>query len=91
MEYEKGKIYRLICNKTGLIYYGSTTKTLTARKRGHWGHYNSYLIGIGYYVSSFSIMENKDFDIELVEYYPCKNKQELCAREAFYIKNKERL
>lgn len=31
-KYENGKIYRLVCNITGLNYYGSTCQPLHKRK-----------------------------------------------------------
>ena len=31
-DYSKSKIYKIVCNKTGLIYYGSTTKKYKIQK-----------------------------------------------------------
>jgi hypothetical protein len=38
-DYQQGKIYRLVSNKTEDVYYGATTRTLTHRKN----HHKSYL------------------------------------------------
>ena len=36
VKYENGKIYKIVCNKTGLIYYiGSTVKALYDRLSQH--------------------------------------------------------
>lgn len=88
-DYKDGKIYRLICNITGLIYYGSTTKTLNERKTGHKADYNRFLNGNSDYYTSFKIIENDDYKIELVELFPCNDRKELETREGFYIKNSE--
>lgn len=34
-KYSRGKIYRLVCNKTGKVYYGSTIDTLIDRLAKH--------------------------------------------------------
>ena len=33
--YSQGKIYKIVCNKTGLIYIGSTYRTLDERLKRH--------------------------------------------------------
>ena len=43
--YQNGKIYKIVCNITGLVYIGSTIENLTERLWGHVYHYNSYLDG----------------------------------------------
>ncbi len=70
---------------TGLQYIGSTTKLLCQRLGQHRSNYKSYLKGTSHYVTSFKILENDDYSIILIENYPCKNKEELCARERYYI------
>jgi len=90
MDYKNGKIYRLVCNKTGLVYYGSTTQPLYKRKWTHKGLYNLYTKGDKTsYVSSFEIIKNGDYDIILVEDYPCDNKEQLNKRERFFIENND--
>ena len=40
VNYEKGKIYKIVCNTTGEIYIGSTTKqTLAQRLSQHVSQY----------------------------------------------------
>ena len=85
-KYANGKIYRISCNITGLCYVGSTTKTLSERLRGHENSYNSYLKGKSHYVTSFDILKNDDYQITLLQAYPCENKQELFDREGWYQK-----
>jgi hypothetical protein len=83
-KYENGKIYRLVCNNTGLNYYGSTVQALYQRKSGHKVDYKK---GSG--ISSSKIIEGGNFDIILVEEFKCENKQQLEARERYYIENNE--
>lgn len=78
-DYQQGKIYRLVSNKTEDVYYGATTRTLTHRKNHHKSHLNC---------SSKKLFENDAVvTIILVEAFPCNNKNELKARELFYITN----
>jgi len=87
-DYQKGKIYKLVDNTNSNIYIGSTTQTLARRKNKHvidsknYGETcNNRLVKY----SSHSIIKNGDFDIVLLEYYPCNNKDELRMREQEYI------
>jgi hypothetical protein len=79
-KYNNGKIYKLICNTTNLIYYGSTTQKLSSRLAQH---RNNNL------TKSKEIIENNNYIIELVENYSCNSKKELEERERFYIENNE--
>ena len=90
----KGKIYQIYCNKTGKRYIGSTTQNkLTARLQQHKYHYKKYMEAKengGHFrrpCMSFNIIENCDFAISLVEEVDYDDKQELLARERFYIEN----
>ena len=85
--YKNGKIYKIVCNKTGLIYVGSTCKKLCQRLAGHREKYRAYLKGMYTYVTSFKILENDDYDIILLELFPCDSKEQLTARERFYIES----
>jgi hypothetical protein len=85
MDYKNGKIYKLVCNTTGLQYVGSTTSTLAKRLYGHKGSYKLYQEGAGNYITSAKIIENGNYDIVLVEDYPCDSKDQLHARERYWI------
>ena len=85
VNYKLGKIYRIKCNVTGLEYVGSTCEpTLAKRLTKHVGVYRSYLKGTYNYVSSFKILENNDYDIILIEKYPCNDRDELHSRECYF-------
>jgi hypothetical protein len=87
-DYQKGKIYKIVDNTNSNIYIGSTTQTLARRKDKHVRDSKNYgetcnnrLIKY----SSHYIIKNGDFDIVLLEYYPCNNKDELRMREQEYM------
>ena len=79
MKYDKGKIYKIIDNTNGDIYIGSTVQSLASRKSQHKESRNRCM-------SKFIIC-NGDYDIILIESYPCKSKEELLMRERYYIDN----
>ena len=88
--YQDSKIYKIVSFSTDDVYIGSTCeKYLSNRLGGHRKAYNSYLNGKHNYVTSFKLLETDDYDIVLIENYPCNNKQELHSRERYWIENTE--
>ena len=85
VNYQKGKIYRIVCNTTDETYIGSTVQTLSRRLATHNGDYRRWKRKKRRYISSFTILERENYQIVLLEAYPCNNKEELCFRERFYI------
>ncbi len=86
IDYSKAKIYKLISYETNKVYFGSTCEPyLSSRLAGHKATYKVYKKGASHYVSSYDIIKYDDCDIVLVENYPCKDKNELYARERYYI------
>jgi len=87
-KYQNGKIYKIVCNKTNLVYIGSTTQNyLSDRLKGHRCNYKRFLNNNYNYVLSYKILENNDYYIELVELFPCNSKDELLVRERYYFDN----
>lgn len=90
VNYSNGKIYKIVCNKTGLIYIGSTTKKhLSQRLVQHRCEYNRYIDGKTHFMTSFKVLENNDYNILLLEICPCQIKEELYVRERYYIESLE--
>jgi hypothetical protein len=86
-KYVRGKIYKIICNTTGLVYIGSTCKPrLCQRLASHVSNYKSFIAGNYHYVTSFKIIENGDYQILLLEEYPCSSKDQLKVVEAKHIR-----
>ena len=81
--YANGKIYMIESASAGLVYYGSSCDQLSKRLSKH------------IYTFKHSEKKNKaseifiypDYKIVLVENFPCNTKEELLAREAYYIRN----
>ena len=84
--FENSKVYKLICNITGLIYVGSTTKELNVRLIQHKSNYKAYLAGKYGYVTSFEIIKNADYDIKLIKSYDFDNNIDLLAKEGYWVK-----
>jgi len=78
-DYKNGKIYKIWSPHGDDIYIGSTTQPLYKRLSGH--KHNR--------LCSSKILFEKytDVKIELIESYPCENKDELNKREGEYIRN----
>jgi hypothetical protein len=86
--YSQSKIYRMVCNITGVQYIGSTClPTLAKRLAYHRKHYKEFLNNTKNFITSFKILENNDYSIILIEEYPCETKEQLLARERFHIEN----
>ena len=75
-KYQNGKIYKLTCDNSPLIYYGSTSQKLYNRLSGHRNTKTC---------RSRELFEKGKVSIHLVEEYPCNSRKELEARERIYI------
>ena len=79
-----GVVYQLTCNKTGMIYYGSTTNYNKRMKE----HINMTKNDRGYYSSrSYLIIQEGDYTFKVLEYITRGYKKTLDARERIYIEN----
>lgn len=86
-KYERGKIYMIESVSAGLVYYGSTVNELHKRLNQHRVGLKRFQNGKGNRITSFEVVEHPDSRILLVEAFPCVNKLELTAREAWHIRN----
>jgi hypothetical protein len=84
--YQNSKIYKIVDNTSDMIYIGSTCKTLDQRLKSHELDYKKYNNGKYNFVTSFKILGNNDYKIELLENYPCATRQDLNIREGQIIK-----
>ena len=76
-----GYIYSLTCSNPNLIYYGSTTKTLNKRLKGHKSTGNT--------CESKILFEWGNVKINMIEEIEYEDKKELLDRESYYIRNLE--
>jgi hypothetical protein len=85
IDYQKAKIYKIVDNTTDNIYVGSTCEPSLARRLAkHVGNYKSHLNENYNYTTSFEIIKNGDYDIILIENFPCNTKDALFARERYW-------
>ena len=92
MDYKNGKIYQLLNKVNDEVYVGSTIQPLSKRMNEHRSTCNnSYKkVNVKLYQSMREIGQD-NFYIELIETYPCNSKEELKAKEGYYIREKATL
>jgi len=91
-KYQLGKVYAIICRKTGRRYVGSTCEpTLARRLSKHVSDFNYWLKNGKGYRTSFDIIKDKDYYIVLLESYPCNSRDELRMCEQKHIDVCERV
>ena len=84
--YQNGKIYAIRSFQTDLIYIGATTQKLSHRMAEHRSQYERYKLGKTNNCTSFLIIELGDAYIELIENFPCENKEILLKREGEHMR-----
>ena len=90
--YKNCKIYKVVDNvNPNNVYIGSTCKTLAQRISQHRTNYKEYIKfnKTKGFVSIYDIIENGDFDIILIENFPCNNKDEMNQKERYFIDTME--
>lgn len=88
IDYSKGKIYRLISG-SGKQYIGSTARKLMFRIGDHRVGYKLWKEGKRGFITSYILFEEGDVDIVLIENFPCNSKEELHARERYWVETME--
>ena len=81
-KYGRGKIYTIRSHQTELFYIGSTTNTLVKRFSNHKAEFKRDTLSS----TSKDILKFEDAYIELLEDYPCENKNQLNRREGERIR-----
>ena len=93
VNYNNGKIYKIESHLGDKIYIGSTTKEyLSQRMDAHRRDYKRWKNGKFTLTNSFKLFDEygvENCQIVLLESYPCNSKDELTAKEAYYIKTNE--
>jgi len=90
-KYQRGKVYAIVCNKTGRRYVGSTCEPKLARRLvEHVACFNYWIKNSNdtnktRYKSSFDIIKDGDYFIILLESYPCNSRDELRMCEQKHI------
>lgn len=81
VNYQNGKIYKLLSNESDMFYIGSTTQPLYKRLRNHLDD-----IDREHSKTHVDMKKHTNIKIELIELFPCNTKEELTAREGYYIR-----
>ena len=84
-----GIIYKIQCNVTGEVYFGSTTKTLNKRITEHKSTCKGWKLGKHNFTTSFNIIDRGNYSYSLIETVDCEDRKQLEARERYYIENNE--
>lgn len=85
-DYQRGKVYKITSGD--LTYIGSTCEpTLAKRLANHVKCYKLWKAGKGRLTTSFPLIETGQYEITLIELCPCGSKDELTARERFWIES----
>jgi hypothetical protein len=87
ISYEGGKVYAVVSESAGLRYIGSTCQGLSQRMAQHRSQArtkNKY----GYTACQL-VMEHADAHIILLEAFPCSERYELLARQAYHVSRLE--
>ncbi len=85
----KGIIYKITCNETGEVYYGSTTQSLNVRISKHKSDCKRWKEGQCHFTTSYNIIDRGNYSYSLIETVECEDRKQLEARERFYIENNE--
>jgi hypothetical protein len=85
----KGIIYKITCNETGEVYFGSTTLSLNSRISMHKTNCKRWKEGKYGFTTSFNIIDRGNYSYRLIETVECEDKKQLEARERYYIENNE--
>ena len=85
VDYTKSKIYKIVCNITGLTYYGSTVNPISKRISSHRSEFKLGRVKC----SSRQVLVGGNYDYSLVEEFSCENKDQLHRRERYYIENND--
>ena len=89
-KYQNSKIYKITDHGYTECYIGSTFDALSNRFAKHRQGYNGYKNGKKKYCTAYSLFEKYGIDglkIELMEEFPCQNREQLRKQEGFHIQN----
>ena len=84
-----GRVYKITTEKGGLVYIGSTIRTLEHRFSRHQTSRRRWLAGRHHNGESYQLLEYDDVKIELIEELEVADRNELEKREGHYQRTME--
>lgn len=85
-DFTNAKIYEIISPSSGARYIGATTTpNINYRMKKHLYDYNKFNNHNGPFITSFSVLDHGDANINILEYVNCTNNYDLHEREKYYI------
>jgi hypothetical protein len=89
LSYLNGKIYSITCLVTHKVYIGCTAQQdLNKRINSHISSYRRWKENPeNHYCSSYEVMKDNCYCVQIVDYVPCDTKKELEDTETWYIRN----
>jgi len=82
VNYKNAKIYMIKSPENDKVYIGSTTYTLRQRLQSHYKDLRR-----NKYCTAQDLLMTGNYEMLLIEKYPCDNSRELKERERFFIEN----
>jgi hypothetical protein len=82
VNYKEGKIYMIKSPDHEKVYIGSTTYKLRERLQSHFKDLRR-----NKYCTAQELLKNDNYEMLLIEKYPCENSTQLKQRERFFIEN----
>jgi hypothetical protein len=82
-----GIIYKIECNETNEVYYGSTQQSLKQRMAQHKSHLKMWKEGKYHFTTSFNILDRGNYSYSFIKTVECENRHQLEAVERQYIEN----
>lgn len=84
IDYQNGKIYRIVSDNTDKVYIGSSSHKYLAQR---WATHNCDYKHGRQYTTAWELFDAGNCRIELIEKFPCNSRKELTLRENYWIDN----
>jgi group I intron endonuclease len=81
VNYQNGKIYKIVNNQNNIVYIGSTANTLCKRMYGHKGDSKKESCNDRTFYKAVNQIGVENFKIILIKNFPCSDRNELTAEE----------
>ncbi len=84
-----GIIYKIVCNKTGKVYFGSSKRNVTEKMEEHQRNYGDFKKGTYKFQAPFEIFKCGNYEYILLETMDCGHEFELKNKMLKYIEEND--